>query len=222
MLLIGITRPGIEKDPGKEAARIVTLLESGALDRFHIRKPGAKREEVAQLLDLIPAELHQRLSLHSLHTPEDTDPSAPLLQVGGLHLNSRLTPADARGHDVEVWSASFHSIEEIHRYLSASEQRVTGIPDLEYATLSPIYDSISKQNYRSGFSLETLAPQLREIPLRIVALGGVTPGRLPELREAGFGGAAFLGYLWDPKFSDTQLVASLKTARDGIAGLRTR
>ena len=62
-------------------------------------------------------------------------------------------------------------------------------------TLSPVFDSISKQGYRSAFDPDSLRPWLEG--KRVVALGGVTPERIPLLRDAGFSGAAMLGYFWN-------------------------
>ena len=59
--------------------------------------------------------------------------------------------------------------------------------------LSPVFDSISKQGYASHFSEE----QLRgHVDARVMALGGVTAGKIPWLADVGFGGCAFLGYLF--------------------------
>ena len=63
-----------------------------------------------------------------------------------------------------------------------------------YVTLSPIFDSISKMGYVSKFRLDELPAALAG--KRVVALGGVTPEAFPALREAGFIGAAMLGWLW--------------------------
>jgi thiamine-phosphate pyrophosphorylase len=80
---------------------------------------------------------------------------------------------------------------------------------LDYCFLSPVYDSISKVGYRSaGFlgeeqkgeeqrrSPSPLAAALARAPLPVLALGGVGPGKLRELRAAGFAGAAVLGAVW--------------------------
>ncbi len=72
------------------------------------------------------------------------------------------------------------------------------LPDRGLPLLSPIYDSLSKAGYRAAFTAATLRQAAVEgtIGPRVVALGGVTPARIPELSDLGFGGAAFLGYIW--------------------------
>ena len=63
----------------------------------------------------------------------------------------------------------------------------------DYVTLSPIFDSISKKGYRSAFTASILE-ELNDIarPL-VIALGGVTPDRLAELKRFNFAGYAVKG-----------------------------
>ena len=68
-----------------------------------------------------------------------------------------------------------------------------------YRFLSPVFDSISKTGYRAAFDLGSLRGKVDET---FVALGGVTPDRLPLLADIGFGGAAFLGYIWQGNPAD--------------------
>ena len=100
-------------------------------------------------------------------------------------LRARLSLHDCQHLAAEygwVCSASCHSPEEVRRHAGA-----------DYVFLSPVYDSISKQGYRARFSPAELRGQVDD---RVIALGGVTPERLPELSDAGFGGAAMLGCVW--------------------------
>jgi len=164
-----ITRPDFFEG---EAAAIAAILCSGVIDRVHIRKPGAAESEIRRLIEAVPAFLHSRLSLHDCHTLA-ADYGA------GVHLNARNPdiPTDFTG----VVSRSCHSLEEAEAYD-------------DYRFLSPVFDSISKSGYRAAFNLEELKGKVDD---SFIALGGVTPERLPMLAEIGFGGAAFLGYIWD-------------------------
>lgn len=191
MLLIAITSPDFL--PG-ECDRIASLLR-GAFWRVHIRKPGAKAAELKALLDSIPAWCLPRLVLH------DHQELALDYRVGGIHLNSRqrsllpelrafTTFADdgsATGRRLTV-SRSCHSLGEV------AARKATA----DYLFLSPIFDSISKQGYRSRFSADELRRAAREgiIDGCVFALGGVTMERVPVIEEIGFGGAAMLGSVW--------------------------
>ena len=71
-------------------------------------------------------------------------------------------------------------------------------PTEDYLFLSPIFDSISKTGYRAGYAPDELRKAFAQgiINPRVAALGGIRPEHLPALQEYGFGGAAFLGYIW--------------------------
>lgn len=158
---------------GGEAEYISALLESGLVDCFHIRKPGWSAEEYARLLRAIPSRLYPFLSLH------DHFSLAQRMGLGGIHLNSR-NPAAPDGFKGRQ-SRSCHSLEE-----------VTASAAMDYVTLSPVYDSISKVGYKGVFN--PASPLSLPAAPPVIALGGVTPSNIPELKAAGFAGAAFLGY----------------------------
>jgi thiamine-phosphate pyrophosphorylase len=105
--------------------------------------------------------------------------------VGGVHLNSR-NPQPPAGFDGLV-SRSCHTLDEV------AADRTS-----DYLFLSPIFDSISKEGYRSAFTPATLREAAARGLLgeRVAALGGVRPELLPTLRDLGFGGAALLGCIW--------------------------
>lgn len=176
MEIIAITEP--EFLP-REAEAIVSLLDAGAW-RVHVRKPGADAASVSALLEAVPKRYLSRISLHDCHE------LAVRYGLGGVHLNSRnpLTPDGFGG----LVSRSCHSFEEISEYSSSCD----------YLFLSPVFDSISKEGYTSRFSLDEIRSRSGAGYSRVFALGGVCPDNVGLLEEAGFGGAAVLGYLWGP------------------------
>lgn len=171
MIRIAITPEHLD-DESREALAARVLLESG-WDKVHLRHPGTSRTDIRRLIEAIPQEFHNRLVLHG-HFDLCND-----FNLGGLHLNHRCPapPTLYRGS----LSRSCHSVEEL--------RQCTG---LAYATLSPIFDSISKQGYGSRFSDADLA-QLSEITTPVIALGGVTAEQVPVLRRYNFKGFAMLG-----------------------------
>lgn len=173
--LIAVTLP--EFVPG-EAQLIQTVLGWG-IGRVHVRKPGSTPAQVAALLRQIPERLRQRLSLHDHHELAAAFPGVR------IHLNAR-NPLPPDGYALP-FSRSCHTLAELQAQPAAA-----------YSFLSPVYDSISKSGYASAFTEADLleASRLGILNRRVIALGGVTPGRLPALRALGFGGAAMLGYVW--------------------------
>ena len=85
-------------------------------------------------------------------------------------------------------SISCHSLEELSAYKAK----------FDYLFLSPIFDSISKKGYSGRFTREQLlaARDNGLIDKKIIALGGITSGNIPIIRELGFGGVAVLGSVW--------------------------
>ena len=173
-----------------EAAAIVTLFEQRGIDYLHLRKPEAKEEEVEALLRQIPKKYYPRITMHDFHA------LALKYSLGGIHLNGR-HPEAPDGWQGRV-SISCHSIAELEMkkregVLLGEERR-----PFDYLSLSPIFDSISKQGYHAAFSPE----QLREAQLQgtidkhVMALGGVTFKQVVKVHDMGFGGAMILGDAW--------------------------
>lgn len=173
MLWIAVTPPAFHDG---EAAFISRLL-AGGVDVVHLRKPGSAEAECAGLLEALSEDERARVVVH------DHFGLAARYGLMGIHLNSR-NPSVPEGFRGQL-SRSCHSLEEVRRFK----------PECGYVFLSPVFDSISKQGYSSAFSSGELhrAAASGIIDSRVVALGGVTPERLPYLRSLGFGGAAMLG-----------------------------
>lgn len=161
--------------PG-ESDFVRAILDAG-WSRAHLRHPGAGIDDMRRLIESIPAEYHSRLWLHD-HFELATD-----YHLGGLQLNGRnqWPPAGYGGK----LSKSCHTIDEVK---SPRPEAMANV------TLSPIFDSVSKAGYRSAFTDDDLS---RLTPAdRVIALGGVTPERLPQLQQYNFDGFAVLGYLF--------------------------
>lgn len=180
MKLIAITTPDFRQ--GEDLA-ICRLIDNG-WQRVHIRKPDATRDQLAELIKKIPEKYYDALTLH------DHFDLAIKFGLGGIHLNRRnpLPPLNWKG----LISRSCHTIEETILYSR-----------LDYLTLSPIFDSISKPGYKSKFS----RVQLKNINLKkIYVLGGVTFSHLNQLEDIGFKGAAILSEAWKTRIEMLQFI----------------
>ncbi len=202
------------------------LLDAG-VSRLHLRKPLADIQELSGLIEKIPQRYYSRISLHDHHSlalkyglggihlnsrtptlPETIQSSASLHLKGKprssfpfhtrensqlfahLYQQDRLHASDVLMHQRVLISRSCHSLEEVIKYRTSCD----------YVFLSPIFNSVSKQGYDSGFSYEDLirARDCGIIDSHVFALSGVTPERIPLLQELGFGGCAVLGHIWEP------------------------
>ncbi len=167
----------------EEIKRSKLALDLGA-KAFHLRKPnwdiGALRRHCKHL----PEAVIKKTVLHD--HPE-------LLQefpFAGFHYNRRFPFPQVIAKN-KTQSISLHN----HQPFPEVEQ-------LDYAFLSPIFDSVSKPDVKSAFSPESLRTFLKQLTIPVFALGGITASRIPEIRNYNFHGVAILGYLWEKELSE--------------------
>lgn len=80
----------------------------------------------------------------------------------------------------------FHSLNE----LEDCEEKY------DYAFLSPIFDSISKEGYKSNYDLKEIKKLLKNRNEKIIALGGIDEDKIDAVKDLGFSGIALLGAIW--------------------------
>lgn len=184
-----------------EAEQIVQLLHS-SVDLIHIRKPESKAEEVEKLIMSIPSEYYPRLVLHDHHD------LAMKYHLHGVHLNGR-NPQPPHGWEGSV-SKSCHSLEEVKEWKEKCD----------YVSLSPIFDSISKQGYHAAFSSAEIEEASRQgiIDKKVLALGGVTFNKIDDVLRMGFGGGMILGDAWKNVSHPQDAVALTIAGSDSSAG----
>ncbi|MDY3268456.1 MAG: thiamine phosphate synthase [Phocaeicola sp.] len=176
MKLILITTPEyfVEED------QILNALFEEGLDILHLRKPNTEAVYAERLLTLIPEKHHKKIVIHD-HFELYNE-----YNLRGLHLNSRnpLPPDNYSGQ----LSASCHTFEEVK-----ADKKTC-----DYVFLSPIFNSISKDGYNSGFTEEDITNGVKAgvIDKKVIALGGIDHNSIEKIKEMGFGGAAVLGGLW--------------------------
>ncbi len=161
------------------------LVEQGLL---HLRKPHASKEELRNYLLQIPKQFHKKIVIHSHFQ------LAKEFQLKGVHFTEKIRKSKniastLKRKKIKIISSSFHSINEIKR-----SRR-----EYEYVFLSPIFDSLSKNNYKSGFTLDALKKFLKTNKNNIVALGGINDKNIEKVKKVGFSGAATIGYVWGSK-----------------------
>lgn len=184
-----------------EAEQIVQLLHS-SVDLIHIRKPESKAEELERLIMSISSEYYPRLVLH------DHYELAMKYHLHGVHLNGR-NPQPPQGWEGSV-SKSCHSLEEVKEWKEKCD----------YVSLSPIFDSISKQGYHAAFSSTEIeeARRVGIIDKKVLALGGVTFNKIDDVLRMGFGGGMILGDAWKNVSHPQDTVALTIAGSDSSAG----
>lgn len=154
--------------------------------RIHVRKPHASADELEAFLSQLSLNCLSKISIHQHYY------LSQYYAVTGIHVTSkmRLEP--------ELWlkyidnkkvSTSFHDFSEI----------VNCRYPFDYAFISPIFKSISKQNYSPVFDLDQLDCflQTNSSSIPLIGLGGITMSNLKVLQKLKLNGAAFLGGFWN-------------------------
>ena len=177
MRIIAITTPKVDNN---DTCLIQRLLEAG-VDTIHLRKPESNIYECRELLSGLTKEQRQKIIVHDF--PELYNE----FSLKGIHINKRIQnlPDNYNGYKTR----SCHSFEEIQQYKN----------EYDYLFLSPIFDSISKAGYKSGFTDQELqeASACGIIDMKVIALGGVTFNSIPYLKRLNFGGVAMIGGIYN-------------------------
>ena len=183
MKIIAITPPHAIEN---EVVIIKRLLEN-SVDIVHLRKHQFEFEGVDviaylhEILSALTCEERSKIIIHDYPTLYEE------FSLKGIHINKNITslPDDYTGYKTR----SCHTFEEIQKYRD----------DYDYLFLSPIFDSISKPDYKSPFTHESLQQASLEgiIDNKVIALGGVTFDKIPYLQSLNFGGVAMIGGIYD-------------------------
>ena len=164
-----------------EAARFKSLIQKGTT-AIYLRKPTLSQSIYEKYITSFPLPIRSKLLVHA--------PVEQALEWGvwGIHFRAKEEPKRIQTIGKLHSTKACHTLNELAQY----SERV------DYLFLSPLFDSLSKPNYRSDFSDNELraATTTGTINSRSIALGGITPEKVDLCREYGFGGVAFLGYLW--------------------------
>ena len=201
MKLIVLSNP---TNLNNEHRLLCSLFEAG-LTYFHLRKPNFILQEMEAYIQQIPSTYWSKIVLHSHHSLVEK------YNLKGKHLsladsadkrrNNNSTSANISkisvkqtntNESINYTSTSFHSLEKIKQ----------NSINYEYVFLSPIFDSISKQGYKSAFDKATLKTLLNELNknVEIIALGGIDEHNIPQAVDLGFDGVALLGALWQAEY----------------------
>lgn len=175
-----------------EAEYIEQLFEDG-IDLLHLRKPNSCIKDCERLIREIQPKWYSKIVVH------DHFELSVKYQLHGIHLNQRCSQIPKRF--TGSISRSCHNMQEV------KENKAY----YDYVFLSPIFDSISKQGYQHAFTNEELHKAAQEgvIDQKVIALGGITYEKIPQIKKWNFGGAAFLGDIWKKILSSHDKVVFL-------------
>ena len=173
------------------ANKITTLLTTAGWNRVHIRFPDACDCHIRELIRQIPAALWPRLTIHN-------NQQLATLYGCGIQLTGK-QPRLQVPRPASL-SVSCHS---------AADVIAAAALGADYATLSPVFNSISKPGYNATTFSSTQYSQIQSAPIKTIALGGISTDTIPLLPPDIFDGYAVLGALpWDRDIRQFLNVAS--------------
>jgi thiamine-phosphate pyrophosphorylase len=166
-----------------EISIIDSLFEEG-LSLLHIRKPELSALEVAQFINQIKVKFRSNLVLHSHHQ------LAADFGINRLHFSEKGRNNKTFGtRNSMSFSTSTHSIEDFNSLEN----------DFEYAFLSPVFKSISKEDYHPKENLFEALKSRTNYKIKVIALGGIDSENIQKALENGFDNVALLGSIWNSK-----------------------
>lgn len=164
-----------------EAATVSALLRAG-LDVFHIRKYGCAKKALLDYIKAIPVEFRNRLVLHHDHE------LGRELGLTRFHFSEQDRLAWQKKNWVGVDAQSTYST-SVHSLIEFNELPA----HFDYAFISPVFDSISKQDYKA--EKFDLSERTNEVA-KLIALGGINALNAQQAMTWGFDGVALLGAIW--------------------------
>ena len=166
-----------------EIKTIHALFECG-LELFHVRKPDFSAEEIKTFVTAIGLEYRNKLVLHSHHH------LAEKLGINRIHYTEKERYNSINITDSDrIISTATHSIEDFNHLENC----------FDYAFLSPVYNSISKENYNPKINLLNAIKNRTNFNTKLVALGGIEAQNIKKTLDAGFDDVALLGTIWNSK-----------------------
>jgi thiamine-phosphate pyrophosphorylase len=176
--MIVITNPSAATN---EIGIIDSLFEEG-LSLLHIRKPDFSELETAKFIHQIKHIYRKNLVLHNHHE------IAADFGINRIHFSeTERKTIDYAVLSNMILSTSTHSVEDFNSLKNI----------FEYAFLSPVFTSISKENYTPKTDL------FEDLKLRInfntktIALGGIYSDNIEKSLQNGFDDVALLGTIWN-------------------------
>ncbi|AXB56455.1 thiamine phosphate synthase [Flavobacterium fluviale] len=165
--------------------KIVNYLFEEGLALLHIRKPDFSELEMAQFIHQIKLDFRDRIVLHNHHALAED------FGINRFHFSEKerknTTDSPARFSKPSRYSTSTHSIKDFNSLGS----------NFDYAFLSPVFKSISKENYLPKKDLFEEIKSRTNYKTKVIALGGIDSQKIQKVLLNGFDDIALLGGIWN-------------------------
>ncbi len=111
------------------------------------------------------------------------------LNLDGVHLRSDSLPSGSVRQLIgsrRLIGVSTHSVEDVRR---------ANLSGADYVVFGPVFETPSKRSFGLPLGLDLLADACRQSSIPVLAIGGITCGRVRDVRRAGAHGVAVIGAL---------------------------
>lgn len=188
MILLLISDP--DKIEGEN--ELVNKLFECGLDFYHLRKPNYSKDEMEAFLKQINPKFIRKTLLHSHHD------LVKKYNIGGFHFPSAFLQNENNLKELihEAKKRKLRTGTSAH-----SLQEAANLRGFDYYFLSPVFDSISKEGYKSSFDFKELKSFLKNSASEknhpeAIALGGIDEDNIDVVKDMKFKGVALLGSIW--------------------------
>ncbi|MFB6258131.1 MAG: thiamine phosphate synthase [Flavobacteriales bacterium] len=173
-----------------EMGVVMQMFKMG-LQQFHLRKPRFSTQEMEEYIERIPPRYRKRTIIHSHHE------LALKYELGGIHLSKKHRKKRFKRWFRFFWYKRRRRDLKISRTCHDLADLLQDRERYDHVLLSPVFQGISSKSHGGGYSERSICSVLERSSYLVYALGGVTPERLPKLREMGFFGAVLAGAIWE-------------------------
>jgi len=166
---------------------LIHSLFAEGLTLLHIRKPDFSEEEMKAFLLKIGTEYKDCLVLHQHHQ------LAEAFGINRIHFTEKGRNETSK-EKLKFWKEkSFHLSTSVHKMEDFNSLENV----FEYAFLSPVFPSISKENYLPKYDFAVEIKKRNNFTTRLVALGGISSENIHQALAFGFDDVALLGTIWN-------------------------
>ena len=172
-----------QQTAGRPLTEVIAAAARGGLGAVQLREKDLSARELYDL----GVRLQEVLSPY--HVPlliNDRIDVALALNAAGVHLAGHSLPTRIARRTLgpdKLLGVSTHS-------LDAARQAAEDGAD--FVVFGPIFATPSKLAYGPPQGLSQLATVVREVPIPVLGIGGITPVNLPQVRETGVHGVAMI------------------------------
>lgn len=197
-------------DIENEIEIIQNALDAG-VDYLYIRKPELDDFSLVDFVEKIPEKYWNKCISSSLIITKE-------FNLGGYHFTRDIIEKNEKYNDKvlewlhtnnKICSVSAHNENEILTYSNKSN----------HVIVSPIFKSISKQNYSYEWNFDELKQNIATIKIRknniqLFAVGGIDINNITLVKQLGFNGVGLLGAIWNASFkAQNELISIIETIK---------